>query len=65
LEAHSALEARCARLQAVIAQRKAASEGPIPIYTSFAETARWKRRVPRGGFSWFQGIAHYDVNDSS
>src|SRR5262245_41741761 len=29
--------------------------GLVSINTSFAETARWKRCVPRGAFSLFQG----------
>src|SRR5262249_32389252 len=31
--------------------------GIVPINTSFAETARWKRCVPRGAFSFFQVVA--------
>jgi len=43
LEVRSAFGAGCARLQTIIIQR----ERLLPSITSFAETARWKRRVPR------------------
>src|SRR5215813_4349797 len=37
----------------------------LPINTSLAETACWKRCVPRDDFHSFHVVAHSDMSDSS
>jgi len=46
-------------------QARRIRERLLQINTPFAETVRWKRCVPRGRFSLFQGVVNEDMYDSS